>query len=284
MVFQSYALWPHLTLAQNVAFGLEMRRQPQSEIQRRVNAALDIVHLADRAQARPNQLSGGQQQRVALARALVVEPQCLLLDEPLSNLDAKLRLEMRVEIRRICKQTGITAVYVTHDQKEALSMADRLAVMRDGRIRQIGAPAEVYRQPADRFVAEFIGEGNFIAGRLAADAGRFLHIETAIGRLHAEPPAAALAIGATVTLCIRPEAIRFDAPPAGAPNIFSGRRRRTVYQGEVAQHELMLTGAAPDAGVVEWKASELNPAAAAARGSEEAAFWVAPGNVIVLAK
>jgi len=280
MVFQSYALWPHLTLAENVAFGLEMRRVARADIRRRVADALARVHLADRAQARPNQLSGGQQQRVALARALVIEPQCLLLDEPLSNLDAKLRLEMRVEIRRICKQAGITALYVTHDQKEALSVADRLAVMRAGRIEQIGTPAEVYGRPANRFVAAFIGEGNFIEGRVVADAGRWLHVQTPLGRLHAEPPAAALAPGAAVTLCIRPEAIRFDAPPGGAPNLFSGRRLRTVYQGELAQHELSLTAA--DNAVVEWKACELNPAAASVRPQEQTAFWVAPGNVIVL--
>jgi iron(III) transport system ATP-binding protein len=282
MVFQSYALWPHLTLAENVAFGLEMRRVPRSEIRQRVAAALEHVHLADRAQARPNQLSGGQQQRVALARALVIEPQCLLLDEPLSNLDAKLRLEMRVEIRRICKQAGITAIYVTHDQKEALSIADRLAVMRAGRIEQIGTPADVYRRPASRFVAGFIGEGNFIEGRVTADAGRCLHVQTPLGLLHAEPPTATVAPGASVTLCIRPEAIRFDTPPGGAPNVFQGRLRQTVYQGEVAQHELALSHAG--AAVTEWKACELNPVAAADRTGAEIPLWVAPGNVIVLAK
>ncbi|MBO7223398.1 MAG: ABC transporter ATP-binding protein, partial [Kiritimatiellae bacterium] len=153
MVFQSYALWPHMTLAENVAFGLKMRKVPAADIKRRVAEALDIVKMGDKAERKPNQLSGGQQQRVALARALVVQPRCLLLDEPLSNLDAKLRLEMRIEIRRICKEAGLTAVYVTHDQKEALSIADRLAIMRDGVIEQIGTPLEVFRKPTNSFVA-----------------------------------------------------------------------------------------------------------------------------------
>src|SRR5207302_10633328 len=151
----SYALWPHMTVAQNVAFGLEERKVPSAEIKSRVGEALESVRMGAYANRQPNQLSGGQQQRVALARALVIRPRCLLLDEPLSNLDAKLRLEMRTEIRRVCKEAGLTAIYVTHDQKEALSIADRLAILDTGRIRQIGAPREVYRHPRSRFVAEF---------------------------------------------------------------------------------------------------------------------------------
>ncbi len=277
MVFQSYALWPHLTLFENVAFGLEMRKIGKGEVRRRVLEALERVHLSDRAQARPNQLSGGQQQRVALARALVVEPQCLLLDEPLSNLDAKLRLEMRVEIRRICKQAGLTAVYVTHDQKEALSIADRLAVMRDGRLEQIGTPAEVYRHPANAFVAGFIGEGNFIGGRVERDEGSLLRIRTPAGLLAAAASAGAPLPGAAVRLCIRPEAIRFDRPPTGCLNVLEGRLRRTVYQGEVAQHELTLP---MEGGEWEVKAFELNPRPVAAAAS--VTVWVEPEQVIVL--
>jgi len=277
MVFQSYALWPHLTLYENVAFGLEMRKVGKGEIRRRVTEALERVRLGDRAQARPNQLSGGQQQRVALARALVVEPQCLLLDEPLSNLDAKLRLEMRVDIRRICKQAGITAVYVTHDQKEALSIADRLAVMRDGRLEQVGTPAGVYRDPANAFVAGFIGEANFIGGHVERDEGALLRIRTAAGLFAAAARAGAPPPGAAVRLCIRPEALRLDRPPAACPNVLSGRLRQTIYQGEVAQHEIALTASGA---AWEVKAFELNPRQAAA--PEDVTCWIDPEQVIVL--
>lgn len=278
MVFQNYALWPHLTLFENVAFGLEMRKIGKGEIRRRVGEALARVRLGDRAQSRPNQLSGGQQQRVALARALVVEPQCLLLDEPLSNLDAKLRLEMRVDIRRICKQAGITAVYVTHDQKEALSIADRLAVMRDGQLEQVGTPADVYRNPANVFVAGFIGEGNFIAGHVERDEGALLRIRTAAGMFAATAKVGAPAPGAAVRLCIRPEALRLDKPPAACPNVLSGRLRHTIYQGEVAQHEITLAAAGQ---AWEVKAFELNPRQAVA--PDAVTCWVDPEQVIVLA-
>ena len=279
MVFQSYALWPHMTLAENVAFGLEMRKVPRAEIRRRVAEALERVHMADRAKMRPNQLSGGQQQRVALARALVIEPQCLLLDEPLSNLDASLRLEMRVEIRRICKQAGLTAVYVTHDQKEALSIADRLAVMRDGAIEQIGTPSQVYREPVNRFVAGFVGEGNFLSGRVLAATVQGLTVETACGAWAAARSASEFAVGDAVELCVRPEAIRFDRPAAGAPNVLTGRYRESAYLGEVAQHviELPQTNGAAH----RFKAFELNPLAGRARTGEPVSVWVDPEHVIV---
>ena len=280
MVFQSYALWPHMTVAENVAFGLDMRRIPKAEIRQRVTAALERVHMADRADAKPNLLSGGQQQRVALARALVIEPQCLLLDEPLSNLDAKLRLEMRVEIRRICKQAGLTAVYVTHDQKEALSIADRLAVMRNGKVEQVGTPAEVYRQPANCFVAGFIGEGNFLDCRVAGISHGQVRLDTPLGSLVATIVGLPPGVGANVTICIRPEAIRFDVPSSGAPNTLRGRLRHTVYQGELAQHELTLHAAGDS--TIEWKAFELNPAVVNVHTNKDRAFWIAPENVIVL--
>ena len=164
MMFQSYALWPHMTVAENVAFGLEERRVSRAEIARRVDEALASVKMASYGARKIQQLSGGQQQRVALARALVIRPRCLLLDEPLSNLDARLRLEMRAEIRRICKEFGLTAMYVTHDQKEALSIADRMAILEGGHIRQTGPPAQIYRHPISRFVADFMGETNFLDG------------------------------------------------------------------------------------------------------------------------
>lgn len=278
MMFQSYALWPHMTLAENVAFGLEMRKVPRGEIRRRVHEALERVHLADSAKKRPNQLSGGQQQRVALARALVVGPQCLLLDEPLSNLDAKLRMEMRGEIRRICKQEGLTAVYVTHDQKEALSIADRLAVMKDGVIEQVGTPEEVYRAPANRFVAGFIGEGNFIEGRVAGVGRDGARIGTPYGMIAAERVPAGVAVGDNVVLCVRPESVRFGGPPAGGGNVISGLFQESVYLGEVAQHTIELRA---DACAMAFKAFELNPVAGRDRAGERAEVWVDPAQVIV---
>ena len=164
MVFQSYALWPHMTVAKNVAFGLERRRMPRAEIARKVQAALDLVGLGAMADRRPAQLSGGQQQRVALARTIVIEPQVLLLDEPLSNLDAKLRVEMRSELKMLQRKLGLTAIYVTHDQEEANAIADRIAVLDQGRIQQIGAPTDLYDHPANRFVATFLGTANLIEG------------------------------------------------------------------------------------------------------------------------
>ena len=166
MVFQNYALWPHLTVAENIAYGLEVRSVSAAERETRVIEALSIVQMEQFARRMPNQLSGGQQQRVALARALVIRPDLLLLDEPLSNLDARLRLEMREEIRRIHAQTKITTIYVTHDQKEALSLADRMAIMHEGRIEQIGEPRDVYRSPANRFIADFIGETNWLPAQV----------------------------------------------------------------------------------------------------------------------
>jgi putative spermidine/putrescine transport system ATP-binding protein len=172
MVFQSYALFPHLTVAQNVAFGLEMRKLPRAEIGRRVEEALALVRLAGFGARLPRQLSGGQQQRVALARALAIRPDVLLLDEPLSNLDAKLRQEVRVEIRELQRQLGLTTVMVTHDQEEALTMADRLVVMNEGSICQVGTQRDLYERPADRFVAGFVGRSTFLEGTVVA-AGRF---------------------------------------------------------------------------------------------------------------
>ncbi len=281
MVFQSYALWPHLTVSQNVAFGLEMRHVARGEVDRRVAEALELVRMTDRAKHKPNQLSGGQQQRVALARALVIRPQCLLLDEPLSNLDAKLRLEMRAEIRRICKEAGLTAIYVTHDQKEALSIADRLAVMHEGRLLQVGAPREVYLRPANRFVANFIGETNFLPAEVAEVGGGRVRMRTAIGILESAMPAAAVTQGSRVTLSIRPEVIRFDVPPAGAPNVLTGTVHDTVYLGEVAQHHVRIESR-EGGGDMQWKAFDLNPRILARDRVETARIWIAPEDVAVL--
>ncbi len=245
MVFQNYALWPHMTVAENIAFGLRVRRTPAGPRRERVDQMLAIVRLEGLAGRRPAQLSGGQQQRVALARALAIKPALLLLDEPLSNLDAKLRVEMRGEIIRICRATGVTAVYVTHDQKEALSMADRLAVVRDGRIVQVGQPADVYRRPASRFVADFLGRANFLGATVrSADAGGVrLDCEGLGAMLSRAAPDATPSNGQRVLCSLRPEAVRLiaDGPtdPAGE-NSFPAELVETVYLGEIAQHTLRL--------------------------------------------
>jgi spermidine/putrescine ABC transporter ATP-binding subunit len=225
VVFQSYALFPHLSVFENVAFGLRERRQPRAEIDRRVRAALALVQLDARAEQRPAQLSGGMQQRVALARALVYEPRVLLLDEPLAALDRKLREEMRGELRDIQRSVGITTIFVTHDQAEALGLSDRIAVMRGGRIEQLGSPREIYERPATRFVAEFIGASTVLRGRaIAAD-----RVELAGGASLRVTAEAALRVGEEVDLAIRPERIRL-APGAG-DNVLEARITGVTYQG-----------------------------------------------------
>jgi iron(III) transport system ATP-binding protein len=253
MMFQSYALWPHMTVAENVAFGLEERKVARGEIARRVAETLESVRMGAFGDRRPDELSGGQQQRVALARALVVRPSCLLLDEPLSNLDARLRAEMRAEIRRVCKESGLTAVYVTHDQKEALSIADRMAVIDAGRILQVGAPRELYRRPSGRFVAGFMGETNFIPGTVVSAGSGRVAVDTAIGRFNGVlgDPGARPAAGDAATLSVRPECWRLGSGPAGE-NAVPGRIAGSVYLGEVAQHAFR-------SGDAVIKVFELNP-------------------------
>jgi iron(III) transport system ATP-binding protein len=253
MMFQSYALWPHMTVAENVAFGLEERKVPKAEIKRRVGEALESVRMGAYAERRPNQLSGGQQQRVALARALVIRPRCLLLDEPLSNLDAKLRLEMRAEIRRVCKEFKLTTVYVTHDQKEALSISDRMAILDQGRVLQVGSPREVYRRPTSTVVANFIGETDFIPGTLVSESGGHAVVDTAIGRFEGVlgDATAKPGVGTKVTLSVRPECWVLSSV-APARNGVKGRIGEAVYLGEMAQYELV-------AGDQDLKILELNP-------------------------
>ncbi len=260
MMFQSYALWPHLNVAQNVAFGLEERKRPRPEIEQRVAEALNVVKLGGLGTRRIAQLSGGQQQRVALARALVIRPRCLLLDEPLSNLDAKLRHEMRAEIRRICKEFGLTGIYVTHDRDEALSMADRVAIMDGGRLAQVGSPEEVYRNPASRMVAEFIGETNFIPGLVQATAGEGLYeVKTAFSTLRARPNELGWQPrhGEKVVLSIRPEALTFGHL-LDSPNQFPGHIADTTYLGSTVQYALQIPNG-PEIKVCETNPREIRP-------------------------
>jgi len=255
MMFQSYALWPHLNVFRNVAFGLEERRVSKSEIKSRVEEALGMVRMDGLGSRKIHQLSGGQQQRVALARALVIRPRCLLLDEPLSNLDAKLRTEMRSEIRRVCKEFGLTAIYVTHDQKEALSMADRMAVLDAGRIVQTGTPEELYRRPASAFIAGFVGETNLIPGTAAFVSGENLHVQTAFGDMAGGvvAPDWKPQPGEAVTLSIRPECLSLsDTPPLR--NGIAGTLEDSVYLGEIAQYTLRPAGQGTPLHL-----SELNP-------------------------
>jgi iron(III) transport system ATP-binding protein len=279
MVFQSYALWPHLTVAENVAFGLEERRVPRGEIKRRVAEALESVRMEAFAGRRPNELSGGQQQRVALARSLVIRPRCLLLDEPLSNLDARLRLELRTEIRRVCKEFKLTTVYVTHDQKEALSISDRMAILDAGRVLQTGTPREIYRRPATKAVANFIGETDFVSGRIVTTNGARATVETAIGCFEGVlgDAAAKPAVGATVTVSIRPECWKLGREPAAGQNRVRGKIGGAIYLGEIAQYDFI-------AGDALLKIIEINPRLAGAAASGELTAGVDPEDVVVLAE
>ncbi|HYG74268.1 MAG TPA: ABC transporter ATP-binding protein [Planctomycetota bacterium] len=246
MVFQNYALFPHLTVDGNVAFGLEARSVPAAETKTRVADALQMVGLAGYGSRRPGELSGGQQQRVALARALVIRPRVLLLDEPLSNLDAKLRWEMREEIRRIHRQTKITTLYVTHDQKEALSLADRMAILRAGRLEALGAPRELYRRPPNRFSADFLGDVNALNGKVASDG---TSVSTALGQFslpdNALPPSAQP--GTEATVFCRPESVQLlkpDEQPAADYVLLNAPARivSAAFLGENTLYELELPG------------------------------------------
>jgi len=278
MVFQSYALWPHMSVIDNVAYGLRVRGLAAAERRQRAMASLATVRMDTYASRKPNQLSGGQQQRVALARALVVKPQVLLLDEPLSNLDAKLRLEMRGEIRRICKDAGITGVYVTHDQKEALSIADKIAVLRLGRVVQIGSPRDLYDRPASPFIADFIGETNFIpVQKVIERRGEHAVVQTVAGILRGIMPEGTEE-SAPLTCSIRPEALRLAGPGEGADHVnrLTGRRCDVVYLGESAQHVVEV---GPDLRV---RVNEHNPRSQ--RLEESTTLHVQPDQVLILAR
>lgn len=293
MVFQNYALWPHLTVRGNVEYGLKVRKIAKPERDRRVNEALEMVRLGHLADRYPSQMSGGQQQRVALARALVVRPDVLLLDEPLSNLDAQLRLEMRHEIKRLHQETGTTALYVTHDQEEALSIADRVAVLKDGNLMQVGPPRDLYRHPKSRFVSEFIGETNFLPAKIKSVDLEILEVETPVGVLRAVRPVdASWTVGQEVWCSIRPESWRIVPEEDGKPKLLGNQLpallQDAMYLGQNEQLIVRLSGGT-DGGQLDdpWRRVKMavaNPGGRAPVLGGVVTLGCAPEDVVVLAE
>jgi ABC-type Fe3+/spermidine/putrescine transport system ATPase subunit len=243
MVFQNYAIWPHMSVFENVAFGLRLARSGRAEIGQRVARVLAAVGLEGLEGRQPAQLSGGQQQRVALARSLVVEPSILLLDEPLSNLDAKLRERMRGELKSLQRRTGITFVYVTHDQAEAMALSDRIAVFHEGVLQQYGRPREIYERPANLFVADFMGVVNRLPGAIVERRGGQVRVRVGDHVLAATGPAATEDPGGQVTLVIRPESVRLDAAPAAAPeNRLDGSVVEATFLGNLVDYQIDAGG------------------------------------------
>ncbi len=242
MVFQNYAIFPNHTVGGNVAYGLKARNVAAADIERRVARALKLVHLEGYGERWPHQLSGGQLQRVAIARALVIEPEVLLLDEPLSNLDAKLRVEMRAEIRQLQQQLKITALYVTHDQEEALAISDRIAVMQSGRIEQVGAPEAIYRTPATAFVAQFMGTTNLLTGTVTGREGELTRIR--VGGQEFFAPSADATPGSTITFALRPEMLRIVATPPPGWRAISASVARVEFLGVLTRLQLHLADGA----------------------------------------
>jgi iron(III) transport system ATP-binding protein len=283
MVFQNYALWPHLTVAENVAFGLEERRWPRARVRERVREMLELVSLAGFDRRRPGELSGGQQQRVAIARTLAIEPRVLLLDEPLSNLDAKLRAATGLELKRLQRRLGLTTVFVTHDQQEAMTIADRLAVLDQGVIQQVGTPRELYDTPANRFVAEFVGSINIYPGRIVSgadgDAGTCAVTIDGLGR--ARVPLARIAEAArggdAVAIAFRPHAVRLAATGADEALVFDAQIATTEFLGEFVRHELNVGPFSVVADLPHARFAEAMPPGARAR------FAVSYAEIVVLA-
>jgi iron(III) transport system ATP-binding protein len=238
MVFQNYALWPHMSVERNVAFGLEQRKLGRDEIRRRTGEALELVGLSGLGARRPGQLSGGQQQRVALARTLAIEPQVLLLDEPLSNLDAKLRLQMRRELVRLHERVGITTIFVTHDQEEALTICDRIAVLDQGIVQQVGTPLELFDHPANRFVAQFVGSVNLFEGAIHRQGNQWRFRSPGLGETLL-PPAFASSDRPRVQLAFRPHAVSFGLAVPGAMRL-EGRVESSEFLGEFMRYEIRV--------------------------------------------
>ena len=281
MLFQNYALFPHMNVAENVAFGLEARGVGRDARAARVAAALQMVQLGDYGARMPAQLSGGQQQRVALARALVVQPSLLLLDEPLGALDKSLRQEMQTELRMLQRRLGITTVLVTHDQDEALTMADRIAIMRDGRLEQAGSPAEIYQRPASRFVASFLGAANFYRGRVDGVIEGSARVAVGSGVLLTLPVARPL--GSEVTVALRPEAVTVEALPASdtasPPNSADAVVEQIIYHGFVSHLYLRQPNGDP---LIAFQQNQGNlPGPALTAGMTVRARWAEASNHIV---
>ena len=241
MVFQNYALFPHMTVAKNIGFGMKIRKKSRDEINKEVKRLLALVKMEGLGERRPHELSGGQQQRVALARALSLNPKILLLDEPLSNLDANLRINMREEIRRLQRRLGLTIIFVTHDQEEAMSISDLLVVMDQGVVKQVGSPTEVYKKPSDEFVANFVGHINFFPGEVIAFSGDEMDLKIAQGNLKVKRPSSPVSIGNRVKLVVRPESIDLvDARNelAGIENVIEGHIEVAMYIGSIIRYTI----------------------------------------------
>jgi spermidine/putrescine transport system ATP-binding protein len=281
MVFQNYALFPHLNVHDNIAFGLRRKGVDKGETARRVGESLELVHLAGYDRRKPNQLSGGQQQRVALARALVNRPNVLLLDEPLGALDLKLRKALQIELKRVQTEVGITFVYVTHDQEEALTMSDRIAVMRGGHVEQLGTPEELYERPRTRFVADFIGTSNLLAGTVESIVDGRAIVRLTTGEACAAAAGAGLAVGCEVELSVRPEAVTLHEPngsgPSTAPGTFAASVEQVAYLGGNVQYIVRSTGGLSIT-VVAPKTAQRLPV-----GGSVDVTW-SPGDALVLAE
>ncbi len=244
MVFQNYALFPHMTVYDNISYGLKLRKLQHNIIKERVNSILKVVQLEGMENRKPSELSGGQQQRVALARCIVIEPEIILLDEPLSNLDANLRIMMREEIRRIQKALNLTTIFVTHDQEEAMSMSDRIIVMKDGKIQQIGTPMEIYEKPANLFVASFIGYINLIEGNVISNRSGFYEIKSLLGVFtNNDDSLRGITNGSAVTMVIRPESIDLlKGKNNKSKNVFPGSIKNYTYIGSLVRYKVSIDG------------------------------------------